>query len=102
METLGLGESIVDDEWGRTQGSGIHVGGRIVLNLWRIMRGEVKLSIYSLEAVAEAVLRKRVPRFSWRQLAAWFGGGAARWRCVQHYRDRAQLNLRIMEQMDLV
>eukprot|EP00897_Mesotaenium_endlicherianum_P009916 jgi/Mesen1/8953/ME000056S08359 len=104
-EVAGVGnEPVIEDEWGRTHGSGLHIGGRIVLNLWRIMRGEVKLPIYTLHAVAEAVLRRRVPRFSCRQLSAWFGqgtGGGARWRCLEHFADRARLNLQIMDQLDL-
>eukprot|EP00271_Cylindrocystis_brebissonii_P007773 TRINITY_DN21469_c0_g2_i1.p1 TRINITY_DN21469_c0_g2~~TRINITY_DN21469_c0_g2_i1.p1 ORF type:complete len:1040 (-),score=209.68 TRINITY_DN21469_c0_g2_i1:154-3132(-) len=102
--TAGVNETIVDDEWGRTQGSGIHIPGRVVLNMWRLMRGEVKLPIYTMESVVEAVLRKKLPRFSWRQLTAWFAGGAggARWRCVNHLLGRARLNLEILDQMDLV
>lgn len=48
-----------DDQWGRDQGSGIYVGGRLVLNLWRILRSEVNLQSHAFEASAAAVLRKR-------------------------------------------
>uniref|UniRef100_A0A2N9GNH1 DNA polymerase n=1 Tax=Fagus sylvatica TaxID=28930 RepID=A0A2N9GNH1_FAGSY len=54
-----LEDAIIEDEWGRTHASGVHVGGRIVLNIWRLMRGEVKLNMYTIEAVAEAVLRRK-------------------------------------------
>jgi DNA polymerase zeta len=37
------------DTWGYTHSSSIHVTGRIVLNLWRILRSEVKLNNYSRE-----------------------------------------------------
>lgn len=104
LETVGVTDNIIEDEWGRTHGSGLFVGGRIILNLWRIMRGEVKLGIYTLEAVAEAVLRRRVPRIPWRTLTKWFARGptGGRFRCIEYYIDRAQLNLQIMEQLDLV
>lgn len=103
-EVLGGHDTVIDDEWGRTQGSGIYVGGRTVLNLWRIMRGEVKLGIYSLEAVAEIVLRRRVPRVPWRTLTDWFrsGSGKQRYRCLEYFIDRAKLNLQILDQLDLV
>lgn len=103
-EDLELQDTIIEDEWGRTHGSGIHVGGRIVLNLWRIMRGELKLRIYSLEAVAEAVLRRKVPTIPWRTLSWWFlsGPGRARFRCIEHIIDRAKLNLEIMDQLDMI
>ncbi|GMY18883.1 DNA polymerase zeta catalytic subunit-like [Fagus crenata] len=58
-----LEDAIIEDEWGRTHASGVHVGGRIVLNIWRLMRGEVKLNMYTIEAVAEAVLRQKIPSF---------------------------------------
>ncbi|MCO5554976.1 hypothetical protein L7F22_008516 [Adiantum nelumboides] len=95
---------IVDDEWGRTHGSGIHVDGRIVLNLWQIMRSEIKLGIYTLEAVAEAVLKKKVPLISSRTLTQWFTSGSGRKRhfCLQYYMNRARLSLQIMDQLDLV
>lgn len=67
-----------DDEWGRTQGSGIFVGGRLVLNLWRILRSEVNLQSHAFEASAAAVLRKRRAReppyrtpLRLRSLARW-------------------------------
>lgn len=103
-EDLELQDAIIEDEWGRTHGSGIHVGGRIVLNLWRIMRGELKLRIYSLEAVAEAVLRRKVPTIPWRTLSWWFlsGPGRARFRCIEHIIDRAKLNFAIMDQLDMI
>ncbi|KAJ7547009.1 hypothetical protein O6H91_08G065000 [Diphasiastrum complanatum] len=103
-ELVELNESVIEDEWGRTHGSGIHIGGRIILNLWRIIRGELKLGIYTLEAVAEAVLRRRVPRIPWRTLTQWFmsGPGRERFRCVEYLVERAKLNLQIMDQLDLV
>ncbi|GMY18869.1 DNA polymerase zeta catalytic subunit-like [Fagus crenata] len=58
-----LEDAIIEDEWGRTHASSVHVGGRIVLNIWRLMRGEVKLNMYTIEAVAEAVLRQKIPSF---------------------------------------
>lgn len=103
LET-GAADSVITDEWGRTNGSGLFVGGRIILNLWRIMRGEVKLGVYTLEAVAEAVLRRRVPRIPWRILTRWFARGPARGRCrcIKYFIDRAKLNFEIIDQLDLV
>jgi len=58
--------------------SGFHVAGRILLNLWRVMRGELKLPNYTLESCAAAVLRQRVPRVPLRQLAVWYSGGGSK------------------------
>ncbi|KAK4378954.1 hypothetical protein RND71_000816 [Anisodus tanguticus] len=96
--------AIIDDEWGRTHASGVHVGGRIVLNIWRLMRGEVKLNLYTLEAVVEAVLRRKVPLIPNKVLANWFLSGPerARYRCIEYILERAKLNLQIMNQLDVV
>ncbi|KAK2640409.1 hypothetical protein Ddye_028204 [Dipteronia dyeriana] len=96
--------AIIEDEWGRTHASGVHVGGRIVLNVWRLMRGEVKLSMYTIEAVAEAVLRRKTPSIPYKVLTKWFssGPGRARYRCIEYLVGRAKLNLEIMNQLDMI
>lgn len=97
-------DMIIEDEWGRTHASGIHIGGRIVLNLWRLMRNEVKLNIYTLEAVAEAVLRRKLPYLHHRVLTQWFNSGPrqARFRCIEYVMERAKLNLQLMSQLDMI
>ncbi|KAI9186318.1 hypothetical protein LWI28_016151 [Acer negundo] len=96
--------AIIEDEWGRTHASGVHVGGRIVLNVWRLMRGEVKLNMYTMEAVAEAVLRRKTPSIPYKVLTKWFssGPGRARYRCIEYVVGRAKLNLEIMNQLDMI
>ncbi|ONK63448.1 uncharacterized protein A4U43_C07F15260 [Asparagus officinalis] len=96
--------SIIEDEWGRTHASGIHVTGRIVLNIWRLMRAELNLNMYSVEAVAEEVLRRKIPSISSQVLKNWFlsGPGRARYRCIEYVIERAKLNLEIMNQLDMI
>ncbi|KAI3752468.1 hypothetical protein L2E82_24501 [Cichorium intybus] len=97
-------DGIIDDEWGRTHASGVHVGGRIVLNLWRLVRSEVKLNMYTAEAVAEEVLRRKIPFIHWKTLTNWFasGPGKARYRCIEYVFERAKLNFQVMNQLDMV
>lgn len=99
-----LNEAIIEDEWGRTHASGVHVGGRIVLNVWRLVRSEVKLNIYTVEAVAEAVLRRKIPFINFRTLTKWFatGPGKARYRCIEYILERGKLNFQVMNQLDMV
>lgn len=99
-----LDGAIIEDEWGRTHASGVHVGGRIVLNVWRLMRGEVKLRMYTIEAVAETVLRKKVPYIPCKVLANWFssGPGRARHRCMEYVLVKTKLNLDIVNQLDMI
>ncbi|KAK9829480.1 hypothetical protein WJX72_006119 [[Myrmecia] bisecta] len=92
------------DEYGTLHASGIHVTGRIVLNLWRILRSELKLNIYTFESCVAAVLQLRTPHVPSSVLAQWFKGGpgGGRWRCIRYWVTRARLNLAMMEQLDLV
>ena len=54
--------------------------GRVVLNLWRMMRDELKLQSYRFENVIAAVLRERIPHIPQGQLQEWF--------CSLHSRSR--------------
>ncbi|CAD7702237.1 unnamed protein product [Ostreobium quekettii] len=92
------------DQYGYKKATGIHSVGRIFLNLWKILRAEVKLNIYTFERCVAAVLQQRVPCFSPAQMSSWFQSerGGSRWRCIRHVVRRARLNLSIVEQLDLV
>ncbi|OMO99194.1 hypothetical protein COLO4_13444 [Corchorus olitorius] len=81
-DSVGMEDAIIEDEWGRTHASGVHVGGRIVLNVWRLMRGEVKLNMYTVEAVAESVLRRKIPSIPYKVLTKWFSSGPAQARLL--------------------
>lgn len=47
------------DQWDMRQTSTFKTNGRHVLNVWRIMRNELNLSMYSMENVVFHVLGKR-------------------------------------------
>jgi DNA polymerase zeta len=51
-----------NDQWGMRNTSTFKVVGRHVLNLWRIMRSEQNLNVYSFENVAFHILRRRCAR----------------------------------------
>lgn len=104
VEPVIIEDAIIEDEWGRTHASGVHVGGRIVLNVWRLMQSELKLTMYTIEAVADAVLRRKVPSYHHKLLTKWFSGGPGqgRFRCIEYMTQKARLNLEIMDQLDMV
>ena len=66
-----------NDEYGTLHASGIHCTGRIVLNVWRILRSELKLNIYTFESCVAAVLQLRTPHVQPHVLTHWFNGGPA-------------------------
>ena len=55
----GRGPSNTTDQWSIRHTSTFRVAGRHVLNLWRIMRTELELSMYTLENTAFHLLRRR-------------------------------------------
>lgn len=90
-----------EDAYDKLHASGLKCGGRAVLNLWRILKAEVKLSDYSFENCVKEVLNLRVPYFNTRTKKEWLKGNSC-WRCVQDVRQRAILCLNIAESIDLV
>lgn len=89
MGTITPGTDFFDrqkDEWGYSHGSGtilhlffltqylsiiragVHITGRIVLNVWRILRSELKLQSYSYQSVAYHVLHKQYKTANCAQL----------------------------------
>jgi DNA polymerase zeta len=55
----GRGPPNSNDQWGIRRTSTFQVVGRHVLNLWRIMRTELELSMYTLENTVFHLLRRR-------------------------------------------
>uniref|UniRef100_UPI00398F6E42 DNA polymerase zeta catalytic subunit n=1 Tax=Pristiophorus japonicus TaxID=55135 RepID=UPI00398F6E42 len=92
------------DEYGATAMSEINIVGRIILNVWRMMRSEVALNNYSFENVAFHVLHQRFPLFSFRVLSDWFDNKTDlyRWKMVDHYICRVCGNLQLLKQLDVI
>jgi DNA polymerase elongation subunit (family B) len=62
----------------------IHPAGRIVLNLWRVMRHELTLQSYTLENLAYHCLLRRMPAYAWSTLALRYDSGHLPHVCVLH------------------
>eukprot|EP01105_Mastigella_eilhardi_P017939 TRINITY_DN4137_c0_g1_i4.p1 TRINITY_DN4137_c0_g1~~TRINITY_DN4137_c0_g1_i4.p1 ORF type:complete len:1941 (-),score=416.30 TRINITY_DN4137_c0_g1_i4:61-5133(-) len=105
------------DDWSFSHSSGIAIAGRIVLNVWRILRNEVKSCSYSQSVMAQRVLGYREPTYPPRVLTAWFAGismnaaafpspklpvARERWRTVSHLLHRCELSLRLLAAQDVV
>ena len=97
-------------------GTDMRLPGRVVISLWRILRSEVKLGIYSRESCAREILQTSVPYFHPSILTSWMeagsdeaaGGGGVGTRargialCARHVARHSILNLRMIETLDLV
>jgi len=80
----------------------VRVAGRVVLDIWRLMRSEMALTNYSFENVNHAVLRRRSPKFDHAALTAWWADGRKRWRVFEYYWTRAHGNLDLLDRLDFV
>lgn len=94
-----------NDEWGAKTGSDIHLVGREVFNVWRLMRGELTLSSYTLQNVAWETLRKRIPFFKPHVLHYWLTRctqSGVRERALEYGICVASYTLRILEHLDFI
>lgn len=80
------------------------IAGRVVLNLWRILRSEIALSIYSFENCCFSILHERVPRYSNSTLGTWFQQKTdlLRSKTIEYFVYRSRANLRLMVSLDLI
>ncbi|KAF5313110.1 hypothetical protein D9619_003181 [Psilocybe cf. subviscida] len=93
-----------NEQWSFRKTSVFKVTGRHVLNLWRVMRTERTLTIYSFENVVFDVLRRRVPYYSYQTLTAWYHSDTPVHQSYlfQHLQMRAVTNLQLLEETEMV
>ncbi|KIJ68443.1 hypothetical protein HYDPIDRAFT_124966 [Hydnomerulius pinastri MD-312] len=91
-----------NDQWGVRTTTTFKVTGRHVFNLWRIMRSEQTLSMYSFENVAFHLLRRRVPRYAPSVLTTWYNSENPLHpsRVLRYIHDRTIMNLAILEEAE--
>ena len=100
--------------------SGLTIPGRIVLNLWRLFRDELKLTIYTYENVTAHVLGSRAPFFSYQTRTRWWKHGIRAWndpalparegavgtgdlqRLLSWYLGRVRTSLVLIDKLDLI
>jgi DNA polymerase zeta len=91
------------DEWGYRKTSSLHIGGRIVLNVWRMVRGNnLALTSYSYHSVVWHVLHWRQPRFTAQTLGRWWTGGRNRFRVVRYYTEMTRNSLHILDELNCI
>ncbi|KAJ3760352.1 hypothetical protein EV360DRAFT_93611 [Lentinula raphanica] len=91
-------------QWEARHTTTLKVAGRHVFNLWRIMRSEQTLNIYTFENVAFHVLGRRVPRYGPSTLTKWYQSqhSAHTATLIRHYARHASLNIEILNQSEVV
>ncbi|ALC40814.1 mus205 [Drosophila busckii] len=76
--------------------------GRILLDVWRLMRSEIALTSYSFENVMYHIMHKRCPWHSARSLSEWFASPSTRWIVLEYYLERVRGTLALLDQLDLL
>ncbi|EST07879.1 DNA-directed DNA polymerase, family B, multifunctional domain protein [Kalmanozyma brasiliensis GHG001] len=92
------------DNYAYTQSSALRITGRHTLNLWRLMKGELTLNLYTLENVCYHLLHRRIPKFSHQTLTQWFKSGRAELirKAILYYVDMVELELEIIAESEFV
>lgn len=90
------------DPWGFTHSSGIHIVGRSIVNIWRILRSEIKSTSYTFENTAFHVLHARAPLYTSKTLTSYFSSVTSRWRVHLYYLERVQCNLYLLDALNVM
>ncbi|KAJ6509544.1 hypothetical protein C8R47DRAFT_1174181 [Mycena vitilis] len=92
------------DLWGMRHTSTFKVSGRHVLNLWRVMRVELTLNIYTFENVVLNVLSRRTPRYSHATLKEWYQDHVPghTFTVLRYFSSRTSMVLEILEETEVV
>ncbi|KAF3314982.1 DNA polymerase zeta [Orbilia oligospora] len=92
------------DKWGFTHTSSIRVTGRHLINIWRVMRGELNLLQYTMENVVFHLLARRMPHYSYKDLTRWYSGEKVNaWtRVLKYFLTRVKTDLELLDAQELV
>ncbi|XP_055638271.1 DNA polymerase zeta catalytic subunit isoform X2 [Toxorhynchites rutilus septentrionalis] len=82
--------------------AGLKIPGRILLDIWRLMRHEIALTSYSFENITYHILHRRVPRHSFRHLTRLWNKSYSKWIVLEYYLERVNGNLELLQQLDLI
>jgi DNA polymerase elongation subunit (family B) len=80
------------------------VCGRIALSIWRLLRSEISLNIYTFQNCCYHILHDRTPKYDLNQLDAWYEnhGDLYRWKTIRYYLYRAQANIKLLNKLNLL
>ncbi|KAH8290298.1 hypothetical protein KR054_001671 [Drosophila jambulina] len=76
--------------------------GRILLDVWRLMRSEIALTSYTFENVMYHILHRRCPWHSAKALSEWFASPCTRWIVMEYHLERVRGTLALLDQLDLL
>lgn len=92
------------DRWGYTHTSAIKINGRNLLNVWRIIKGELKITNYSIQNITYHLLHQTLPKYLNLQLSQWFSSGNVDQllMVLKYYQKIVSLVLKIMYIQEMI
>ncbi|XP_078050436.1 DNA polymerase zeta catalytic subunit [Augochlora pura] len=93
-----------DQAWDKDILCEAKIPGRIILDVWRIMRHEIALLNYTFENVMYHVLRERISCPTFQHLTDWWkhNNVTTHWKVIFHYVTRVVGTLRILLHLDII
>jgi DNA polymerase zeta len=88
--------------WSFRKTSGVEVGGRVVLNVWRLIKSDLPLTYFSFQNVVFHVLHERVPRFQTKDLSDWYKVPRTRGRTIRYVIDRVTKTLDLLDETNMI
>ncbi|CAH1283427.1 unnamed protein product [Diabrotica balteata] len=78
--------------------------GRIVLDVWRLMRYEIALQSYTFESISYHILHKRFPYYSFKDLSFWWEHRTQLYRhkTVKYYLTKVVMILELFDKLDFL
>lgn len=80
----------------------IKLYGRILLDVWRLLRGEIALTSYTFENIMYHILHRRYSLYSKAKLTRLWSQSVNRWIVIDYYLSRAKGTIEILNQLDLI
>lgn len=81
---------------------GIRLTGRILLDVWRILRSEITLTSYTFENVMYHIMHKRYALNSHKHLTKMWQNSITRSFVIEYYLHRIHGTLQLLNQLDLI
>lgn len=85
-------------------GKVLKLKGRVIMNLWRILESEIKLTNYKIENLIFQVLKIREPEFTKKKLLEWYKSNDSRKvvYSLLYFMKRTTYNLILLEELDFI
>ncbi|CAN6620817.1 DNA polymerase zeta catalytic subunit [Trichomonascus vanleenenianus] len=101
--TANHGRKVEGNTWGLRHTTDLAVTGRHIINIWRVLRGELSLFRYTLQNVAFNAFKERFPLYTSDTLTEWYNGSAMDLSNVlTFYLDSVHYDLRFIEKFEIV